>query len=235
MKNKRLPKHSEAKIQLLRAYLEAYLAVISRDGITEEIFLADLFCGPGMYADNKPGSPVEIGRMIAETHARNPSAPRTVFLFNDKDQSNVINAESYLRPIEREHPKLKLLPSNVDVRELLPNLIASNESDKKKKKFFFVDPFGYKHIKLSNILDLLRDRSIELLLFQPCSFMFRFSEKGTPEALAGFMEELSGGKPWPRGLEIMGYIEHTKQLLRERLGPSDRILSFLLHQAHQRI
>lgn len=236
MSAKPLLPHSEAKIRLLKAYLEAYLAVVGHDIYTDRIFLADLFCGPGMYPGDKPGSPVAIGRMLAGLHKSHGSSPRTEFLFNDADAANVSNVEGHLRPLEAAHPKIKLIASSKNAAELIPELL-SEQKDKssRSKRFYFVDPFGYSQIGLSEILSLLRVEGAELLLFQPCSFMFRFSEKGTPEALSGFMEELSLGKPWPQGLNIMGYIQHTKRLLREQLKGTHYVDSFTIQKDAQTV
>ena len=226
-----LPPHSEAKIRLLKAYLEAYLGVVGNDPYTDKIFLSDLFCGPGMYAGNNPGSPVQIGRMLSSMHKRNPGAPITHFLFNDRKPENVMEVQKYLDPLEAAHPKLKLIPSNRAAGDLLPELLLEQKNTaQRSKRFYFVDPFGYSQISLSEILSLLQVDGAEVLLFQPCSFMFRFSEKGTPEPLAGFLEELSLGKPWPQGLDIMGYINHTKTLLRQRLNGSHFVDSFTIQK-----
>ncbi|MCF7675084.1 MAG: three-Cys-motif partner protein TcmP [Akkermansiaceae bacterium] len=144
MNPKPLPPHSAAKIQLLRAYLEAYLAVVSRDTYTDRVLLADLFCGPGMYAEHKPGSPVEIGRMLAALHKGHASAPPTEFLFNDLAAANVANVETFLRPLEAAHRKIKLIPSNKDSANLIPELLSEQENNALgSKRFYFVDPFGY--------------------------------------------------------------------------------------------
>ena len=49
------------------------------------------------------------------------------------------------------------------------------------------------------------------------------------------MEELSGGKPWPQGLDLMGYIHHTKKLLREKLSSSHLVDSFTIQKDPQTI
>jgi len=49
------------------------------------------------------------------------------------------------------------------------------------------------------------------------------------------MEELSRGKPWPPGLNIMGYIQHTKDLLRERLKGSHYVDNFTIQKDPQTI
>lgn len=230
MSSKPLPPHSEAKIRLLKTYLEAYLAVVGHDLYTKRVFLADLFCGPGMYDGAKAGSPVEIGRMLGALHKRHPGAPITEFLFNDALESNVANVAPFLKPIETAYPKIKLLQRSKTASELLPELIAEQQSGGKCKRFYFVDPYGYSQVKLSDILSLINVEGSELLLFQPSSFLFRFSEKGTPEALSGFMEELSKGNPWPSGLDAMGYIQHTKKLLRQRLTGTHFVDSFTIQK-----
>jgi three-Cys-motif partner protein len=236
MNPKPLPPHSEAKIRLLKAYLDAYLAVVSRDRYTDRVFLADLFCGPGIYAGNKPGSPVEIGRMLAGLHKAHASAPPTEFLFNDLDTANVSNVETYLRPLEAAHQKIKLIPSSKNAASLIPELLSEQENKAvRSKRFYFVDPFGYSQVSLADILSLLRVEGAEVLLFQPCSFMFRFSEKGTPEPLSEFLQDLSKGEPWPQGLSIMGYIQHTKRLLRERLHGTHFVDSFTIQKDAQTV
>ena len=73
-----------------------------------------------------------------------------------------------------------------DAISVLEN-IATQKLGDHEKRFLFVDPFGYKDISIANILRLLNGGKTELLLFQPCSFMHRFAEKSTPEALEVFL------------------------------------------------
>ena len=228
MSNQHLPKHSEAKIKLLEAYLDAYIHIISRSGYSDEIFLADIFCGPGMYADNKHGSPVAIGRKLCSLHELNPKAPKTTLLFNDIEEKNTLDAMGHLQQMAANHDKLVLLHRNLHAEDLLPELQDMVNRRSKCKAFYFVDPFGYSQFKLSAIFSLLENKNAELLLFQPSSFMFRFSTKGTPEALAGVLADLGGGLPWPQGLDIMGYIQHTKRLLKNRLHDQRYVGSFTL-------
>ena len=228
MTNIPLPNHSEAKLRLLEAYLDRYLRAITLSGRTEEIFLVDLFCGPGMYAGEKPGSPVAIGRKLSALHAEYPGAPKTTFLFNDADEFNTKNAHRYLQPLAEKHTKLALHHRNLEAEDLLPELHRLINSRQKCKVFYFVDPFGYSQLKLSEILGLLDNRNAELLLFQPSSFMFRFSKKGTPEALAGLLAELGGTTPWPESVDIMDYIRHTKLMLRKKIRQDQYVGSFTL-------
>lgn len=49
------------------------------------------------------------------------------------------------------------------------------------------------------------------------------SERGTPSALADFMNEVSEGTVWPVGLSIREYIRHTTELFRSCLENPDAV------------
>jgi len=133
----RLSPYSDAKIRLLKAYLKAFLAMVGHDRYTDRVFLADLFCGPGMYTRNKPGGPVEIGRMLEGLHKAHASAPITEFLFNDIDAANVSNVKDYLRPLEGANPKIKLIFSNKKAASLIAKLLAELENKSMRSKRFY--------------------------------------------------------------------------------------------------
>lgn len=218
MDQTQLPAHSGAKIKLLSEYLEAYLSIISRDRKTRYIQLADVFCGPGKYKD-KVGSPVAIARILAAMHKENSSAPKSSFLANDGNKENIDKVEQLVRPLDQAHPNLNIVTSNKDAKEIIDTL-KKQKLRNDEKRFLFIDPFGYKDVLLEDILSLLADGQTELLLFQPSSFMFRFSRKGTPSALEGILSSLSNGEEWPSGLDLFGYIRHTKTLLEKQIGDS---------------
>ena len=56
--------HSEAKVSLYRAYLATYLSILSRVPSIQRIFLFDLMCGEGIYANGGKGSPVIATEVI---------------------------------------------------------------------------------------------------------------------------------------------------------------------------
>ncbi|MDQ8192719.1 three-Cys-motif partner protein TcmP [Roseibacillus persicicus] len=201
--NNLLP-HSEAKVELLKRYLEAYLGVISHNQFTEEININDLLCGQGLFPGQKQGSPVMIGRLIEAHLEKFPNSPRIKFRFrfNDLNKKKVEGVTELLLPIEKKHSgKLELLPSTKPAEEVIKEVTIDQEFGKKRMFFNFIDPYGYADIRFQSILQLLENRNSEVLLFQPTSFLFRFSEKGTPLALAHFLEYLNDGKPWPQGLD----------------------------------
>ena len=224
-----LPAHSEAKISLLKEYLNAYIPIISHDGYTKIIYFADVFCGPGMYAEGKAGSPVVIARALSSLHQTVPNAPKTSLMANDKDEFNIATVESYVRPLANKHPKLSLETSSLDGKKVI-ELLKQQNIPVDQKRFLFIDPFGYKDIHVADLLDLMKGKQTELLLFQPSSFMFRFSEKGTPESLSGFLSELSNGDDWPAGLDIFGYVNYVRVLFQERFGREYFVDSFTIQK-----
>jgi len=170
---------------------------------------------------------VVIARKLAALHQGNPTAPKTFFLANDKSPKNALSVEKLVRPLADKHQKLHVGITQENAISVLENIAAQKLGDH-EKRFLFVDPFGYKDISIANILRLLSGGKTELLLFQPCSFMHRFAEKSTPEALEVFLQELSSGQGWPQGLGTYEYISRTKDLLQQRVGDDFFVDSFTI-------
>lgn len=228
---KDLLEHSEQKVRLLHEYLSAYFSVIARDGHTEEIRITDVFCGEGMFPNGKVGSPLVFGRMAASLLAQNPTAPRIRLRFNDGEAAKVARVHDHLAPLEAKHDRLTLLPSNENYEDLLPILLdEKNRMGRHHKGFYFIDPYGYSDVSPPHIKQLLEGRQTEVLLFQPSSFLHRFAERGTPGALDRFMTELSGGTPWPEGLNVRQRIQFTKDLFQRLIGDDFFVDSFTIQK-----
>lgn len=228
---KDLLEHSEQKVRLLQEYLGAYFSVIARDGHTEEVQITDVFCGEGVFPNGKVGSPLVFGRMAASLLAQNPTAPRIQFRFNDGEAAKVARVLDHLAPLEANHERLTLIPSNDSYENLLPVLLEEKKRmGRHHKGFYFIDPYGYSDVRPCHIQQLLEGRNTEVLLFQPSSFLHRFAERGTPVALDRFMTELSGGTPWPEGLNIRQRIQFTKDLFQRLIGDDFFVDSFTIQK-----
>jgi three-Cys-motif partner protein len=226
-----LLEHSRQKVKLLEAYLSAYFPVIAHDGHTEEIQITDVFCGEGMFPNGKVGSPLVFGRMAAALLAENPRAPRIKFRFNDGVSAKVDRVRDHLAPLEAKHDRLTLLPSNESYEDLLPILLEEKRRmTRHHKGFYFIDPYGYSAVSPRHIQQLLEGRNTEVLLFQPSSFLHRFAERGTPQALDRFMTELSGGVSWPEGLSVRQRIQYTKELFQKLIGDDFFVDSFTIQK-----
>jgi hypothetical protein len=98
----------------------------------------------------------------------------------------------------------------------------------KEKAFVFIDPYGYKDIKVADILNLLSTKKAEVLLFLPTQFMFRFEAKGTPTCLIEFICELMPQEKWPTSNTGIDFIETLTDAFRKRLGPDYFADSFII-------
>ena len=224
MKNsqKDMLEHSKAKVSLLKAYLEAYLGVISNGGYTDAIHFIDMFCGEGVYPNGEEGSPLVIARGLDKLcKARSGKwIPKLHFTWNDVDLAKV---ELVSRKLADDQigvdSHVILSQCNLEYSEILRMAMKCVSGlSNKQKAFLFIDPYGYKDVKPAHIRELLQGGHSELLLFQPTQHLFRFSERGTPPALSDFMKEVSEGNDWPVGLSVREYIRHTTELFRNYLG-----------------
>lgn len=101
---------------------------------------------------------------------------------------------------------------------------------KKEKAFVFIDPYGYKEIRASEIKKLLQSKKSEVLLFLPTQFMYRFDEKGTPEALIQIIEELVDINKWKVSSSVYQFIEQFKEALKSYLGSDFFVDTFTIEK-----
>lgn len=215
--------HSKAKVELLEKYLQKYLSIISNDKFTEKIHLFDLFCGEGIYENGGEGSPIITLKVLKELHflnkAKNNKIPKVDLIFNDSDNNKIEKLKKTINKKKLHYEDFgKLSFRNKDYKEIVPKLSNYLEGFKNEKAFIFIDPYGYKEIRASEIKSLLESKKSEVLLFLPTQFMYRFDEKGTPQALIEILEELVDTKDWKTTNSVYAFIEQFNNALREYLG-----------------
>lgn len=225
--------HSEVKVKLLQLYLERYLNILFNSRFVGDIYLYDLFCGEGIYENGGKGSPVIILESIAKTLNSNKDRDKglTKFhcLFNDVDKTKIEKLNKIIS-------KSGLITSDIgsvsletkEYQEILPDVISKINSFKKEKAFVFIDPYGYKEIRMSDIHELLSHFNSEVLLFLPTQFMFRFEKKGTPESLKDFISEIIPQEEWPASETSIDFIENLKAGFRNALGNNFFVDSFII-------
>ena len=229
--------HSEAKVRLLGEYLKRYLNIICNDGYTNRIKIYDLFCGEGLYKDGGEGSPLVIMRQIKDVHFKNVSKtlsiPKIDCLFNDIDSTKVDKVKKSLivkslyysdfGNIEYTSKDYQILSETLI--ETLPSLKSQNQ-----KAFIFIDPYEYRHIKASQIKNLISNGNSEVLLWLPTQFMYRFANNGTPEALKDFITEIIPDfKEWKSG-NVWEFIRNLKNGFQDYLGPKYFVDTFTIQK-----
>lgn len=217
--------HSEAKVRLLGEYLKRYLSIICNDGFTKRIKVYDMFCGEGLYENGGEGSPLVIMRQIKDTHFNNASKlssiPKIDGHFNDIDVNKVKKVERILKEKKLYYPEFGSLTFatndyQVQYEELIADLPIFKSLS--QKAFIFIDPYEYKHIKASQIKNLMTNGSSEVLLWLPTQFMYRFASNGTPEALKDFIAEIIPNfNEWRPG-SVWSFISKLKDGFQTFLG-----------------
>lgn len=190
---KNLLDHSEAKVKLLGEYIKKYLSVISNDGYTQGVRIFDLFCGEGLYDNAGEGSPLvllnAINEVAKESQKNNRKIPTIRCYFNDKDEAKIKKLKSVISHKKHITFNCEITYSSYDYLDIVDSLVNQLVKIQNEKIFIFIDPYGYKNIRASQINRLMISKKSEVLLWLPTQHMYRFSENGTPEALYDFLEE----------------------------------------------
>lgn len=99
-----------------------------------------------------------------------------------------------------------------------------------EKAFIFIDPYGYKEIRASDLKKFLRSKKSEVLLFLPTQFMYRFDAEGTPEALIEILSELVDLKDWKPNNSVYEFIDQFKEALKRFLGEDFFVDTFTIEK-----
>lgn len=220
---KNLLSHSEAKVKLLGEYLKRYLNIIVNDGFTKQIDVYDLFCGEGIYENGGEGSPIVIMRTIKDIYyknvARSSNIPKINCYFNDIEESKVDNVKKGIADKKLYYSDYgEIRYSSKDYKDILDNLVTSLNSYKNKKAFIFIDPYEYKHIKVSHIKKLMSSGKSEVLLWLPTQFMYRFEKNGTPSALKDFIKEIVPFEQWKSSENVWKFVRQMKDCFQDAMG-----------------
>ncbi|WP_298238655.1 three-Cys-motif partner protein TcmP [uncultured Algibacter sp.] len=187
-----LLEHSRAKVELFKTYLSTYLNIISRVKHIKKIHIYDLLCGEGVYSDNSEGSPIAILKTIKDHYfSNNKSCPNIDLWLNDNGLSDIESNKSKIQRV-KEHSKDIYKPSNlniqfteIDYSKIYKSVLDKVESFSEDKHIIFIDPHGYKNIKLSQITQLLNFGNSEVILFLPLFDMYRFANKSYDKNFKG--------------------------------------------------
>ncbi len=224
-----LMEHSEVKVQLLKLYLEGYLSILNNSSYVGEIHLYDLFCGEGLYRNGGKGSPIIILETIRSIQEQNLKS--TVFHchFNDLDKAKINKIEKFIRDEQfNSNKKINISLTSIDYRDLVPSLQNEFSKFQNKKAFIFIDPYGYKDIKICDLKMLLESNHSEVLLFLPTQFMFRFAKNGMPESLLEFITELIPEELWPNSSTGLEFIENLTEAFKTKFSPERFVDSFVI-------
>jgi len=232
---KNLLNHSEAKVKLLGEYINRYLNIICNDGFTNQIHVYDLFCGDGIYENGGFGSPMVIMKAIKDVHyinvAKSSSVPKINSTFNDIDLAKVNNTKKSITEKNLYYPNLGTIEyKSEDYKDLLTDISNKLKNLKNEKAFIFIDPYEYKHIKVSHIKQLMNNKKTEVLMWLPTQFMYRFESNGTPTALKDFIEEIVPYEKWNQSTSVWTFVQELNNGFQDAMGQNYFVDNFTIQK-----
>ncbi|MFC0875306.1 three-Cys-motif partner protein TcmP [Saccharicrinis sp. FJH2] len=235
---KNLLSHSEAKVNLLSEYLNRYLNIICNDKYTSQINIYDLFCGEGIYENGGEGSPIVIMKAVKNVFYKNVARidikTKINCNFNDLNAAKVAKTEKSIYQRKLYYPEFGTIKfTSEDYKEYLIELtkkLNSLNAKSQEKYFVFIDPYEYKHIKISHIVELISNQKTEVLLWLPTQFMYRFEKNGTPTALKDFIEELRPFEHWNTSKNVWNFINELKDSFQKIIGDNFFVDNFTIQK-----
>ena len=203
--------HTEAKHEILRKYLDAWLPIMTR--WNGRVLYIDGFAGPGEYIGGKCGSPIIAIKAVLEHKANIKSEIIMNFIEADKRRCE------YLK---QKVNSLKI-PSNIKTEcicakfdETLTEIFKYIDEQKARiaPAFVFIDPFGFTGIPFSLIKRIMQNERCEVLI----NFMY--------EEINRFIDDK---KLWPGLIETFG-TDKWKEMISEK-DPRKRV--GLLHSIYK--
>jgi three-Cys-motif partner protein len=188
-----LDRHTRAKHEILRRYLEAWTAILGLSGFPT-IAYVDGFAGPGIYDSGEDGSPIIALKAALKHQTRFSTKIR--FLFIERDKERAARLSSCVTALS--------LPSNFTVRIVDGSTFEQGfrarlldryrEAQKPlPPTFAFIDPFGWTGVPFQLVREILANKGCEVLF----NFMYeeinRFIEH--PDQTKNF-DELFGTADW---------------------------------------
>ena len=238
----RMYEHSKAKVELYGKYLSIYLNVLERVPYVRRIYLYDLFAGEGEYGEGEFGSPVISLNCIKNHYFSNGKSCKDIrIMFNDFGYSEIEPQKLKIDRIKEvtagifKPTNIEITFSNEEYNRLLPKVISDLENLRDDERaLLFIDPWGYKDIRPQELKEIFKSNRIEIILFLPISFMYRFSEKAlfddfpAGKSLEMFLVELFQAGI-PNTSNQMQFIIDIRDKFKEYLG-SKYIATFTIQR-----
>ncbi|WMW77311.1 three-Cys-motif partner protein TcmP [Flavobacterium sp. 20NA77.7] len=226
--------HSEVKVKLLETYLKRYFNILNNSKFIGDIHYFDLFSAEGVYENGGKGSPIIVLDSIKNAYYaakhKNGNSGKFHCMFNDIEESKIETLKKNISNLKlhySEFGNIEFLTKDYQI--LVPEVSKKlDKLPKKEKAFVFIDPYGYKEVRISDIKSLLKNGNSEVLLFLPTHFMFRFIEDGTPESLYEFIEEIVPKEQWPKSQTGLVFIENLKNGFKKYLGKNFFVDTFVI-------
>ena len=230
-----LAEHSAAKVRVFTSYLGIYLNILGKTGGVDSVYIYDLMCGEGEYADGREGSALKGLREVLRYLNEYPAETlRISYLLNDAGKSDVeptrskidrVKEKAAFIPFELAHEQrltvaYRTLPF-ANVMRLAIDRVQQLTAFR-QKALLFIDPWGYKDIYTNDLKAALAGGQSEVLLFLPIEMMWRFIDAAYQEpfkggeALQNWLKDLFP-EALPTFVDVHDFIQQFRQRLQKRI------------------
>jgi three-Cys-motif partner protein len=192
--------HTLGKHRVMKAYLDGWFPVISRNG--GRVLFIDGFAGPGRYAGGEEGSPVIALKALRDHSYRPQMKAEFVFLFIEKDDERAQALSREIAPIVAQLGSVAKCEVVTGIFDEKMTQVLGTLADQKKRlapAFVMVDPFGVGQTPMGIIARILENPKSEVFISYMWEWINRF--KGQPE-FDKPLTELYGTDEWKRYTEL---------------------------------
>ena len=193
-----LEPHSRAKHEILRRYMQAWVAILAQGGYPELIYI-DGFAGPGRYSKGEDGSPVIALKVALDHQGRVGSTISFLFVEEREDRAEVLR--EVLAEIDRPARFVVQVPRDAKFDQAVGNFLDSYlaKGQHPPPIFAFIDPFGWSGVSFQVVKRILSFQSCEVLV----TFMYEEINRfiGLPEQAHNF-DAFFGTGTWREGIGL---------------------------------
>jgi three-Cys-motif partner protein len=177
------PAHTSAKHQILKAYLNAWMPIMSRQSQRvgtrgAELLFVDGFAGPGFYSGGEDGSPILAIRSVLR-HSAEVSVPIS-FLFIEEDMERHNFLQARVKALSNEMGSSRRI-NNVmiehgDCETVLSRFLADRKNQGRAigPALFYLDQFGYSDISMNLIQRIMAEPQCEVFSYLNWDHLGRF-------------------------------------------------------------
>lgn len=193
-----LEPHSRAKHEILKRYMQAWMAILGQSGYPELVYI-DGFAGPGRYSKGEDGSPIIALKVALEHQALIGSTITFLFVEQRKDRADVL--EQILDEIEHPPRFLVRVAGGTTFEEAVTSFLDDHAAKGRRlpPTFAFIDPFGWSGVPFELVKRILSFPSSEALI----TFMYEEINRfiGHPQQESNFNAFFGTGE-WRQGTTL---------------------------------
>jgi len=223
----RFDDHTKAKHEILKKYIEAWVAILTQSINIGRVVYIDGFAGPGESIDHEPGSPLIALYSIIHHKLFDKFKSEIILLFIEKDPKRKEHLEELLRRKFSNLPeKVKYEVIEGEFNDQLSGILNSLDENQSElaPTFCFVDPFGWSDLNLDVLARFMMQDKAELLITFMAGFIKRFIESPSHyESLIHLFKddqinELKNSSPTTKGEKALQFfLENLKNKINKEV------------------